>query len=349
MKHSARRGSQALRQVLFLCTGNCVRSQMAEALLNYRASGRLHAESGGSNPAGFVHPHALQVLKEIHIRTGGLKSVKWDLWKDQSFDAIITLCPYARAAILPAWPAPEPGKPAPLWVHWPFPDPSRAEVMGEMAHLAVFREVRESMRECIERLILAPESTLCDDGAFEALLREIEGWFADAQAEGAAPDATPALTPMQVEDVPSTASLIARAMNASEGEWSKITMEMHFHAQASQIDDGRQYFIYRSEGEVQGIAGLHHYNWGPRQNVWLAWFALDPSLQGQGYGRMLLKEMEKQALRQGYSQMLIETYSSPEFARARQLYEKAGYEKRGGIRGYIPGVADMVVYGKALG
>lgn len=125
------------KRVLFLCTGNSCRSQMAEAIINRFAGDRWAAFSAGSTPAGFVHPLALQALAEIGIHHhGGSKSV--EIFRGQSFDQIITLCDDAEEN-------------CPVWLgqgqrmHIGFPDPAKAEGSPAEA-LAVFRQVRDDMR-----------------------------------------------------------------------------------------------------------------------------------------------------------------------------------------------------------
>lgn len=93
-------------RVLFVCTGNSARSQMAEAMLNPKGRGRRHAESAGSQPAAQVNPHAVAALATHGYEwTGhpprGLESVT-----DQAWDFVITVCDRAKAAcpMLPGQP-----------------------------------------------------------------------------------------------------------------------------------------------------------------------------------------------------------------------------------------------------
>lgn len=156
------------------------------------------------------------------------------------------------------------------------------------------------------------------------------------------------LSAMHVADAESVVALISRAMNESEGRWARKTIRYHFNCHDHGIDDGRRYFVHRESRRIVGIVGLHHYPWGPPTNVWLAWFAVEPEMQGKGRGTALLAHAESRARAQGYSRMLIETYEHPDFQRARAFYERRGYARVGGIEGYLPDGSAMVVYGKRL-
>ena len=132
-----------IQKVLFLCTGNSCRSQMAEAIVNARYPG-WRAFSAGTRPAGFVHPMAIQALHEIGIEHTGLsKSV--EQFRDEAFDLVVTVCDDANASC-PVWL----GKGRRL--HEGFRDPARAQGTDE-ERLAVFRQVRSEMLERIPPLL----------------------------------------------------------------------------------------------------------------------------------------------------------------------------------------------------
>lgn len=126
-----------LKRVLFLCTANSCRSQMAEALVNHFAGGEWTAFSAGTQPSGFVHPLALQVLAELGIQHQG-ESKSMEVFRGQSFDRVITVCGDAEQN-------------CPVWLgqgrrqHIGFPDPAKAEGSPEEV-LNVFRQVRDDMR-----------------------------------------------------------------------------------------------------------------------------------------------------------------------------------------------------------
>ena len=133
-----------MKTVLFLCTGNSCRSQMAEAIVNARYSNEWQAFSAGTKPAGYVHPKAIQVLAEIGIAHSGT-SKQIDELHTRDFDLVITVCDSA-AEECPVWP----GK-AGKRIHHSFVDPAKAEGNDE-EQLAVFRLVRGEMLEVIAEI-----------------------------------------------------------------------------------------------------------------------------------------------------------------------------------------------------
>lgn len=97
-----------------------------------------------------------------------------------------------------------------------------------------------------------------------------------------------------------------------------------------------------------GIGGLHHYCWGPPENVWLSWFAVEPESQGRGLGVILLAAMTAEAHKRGYRRLFIETYSTSEFARARAFYAAQGFQAVAAIPSWQSDGGDMVVFFKNL-
>jgi protein-tyrosine-phosphatase len=115
-----RRGPPASRQptrVLFLCTGNSARSQIAEALTERLGGGAVRARSAGSHPKP-VHPNAVQVLSERGIDIGGRRSKPLDEFTGQQFDYVVSLCDRVRE-VCPEFPQ------SPDLIHWSIPDPAR--------------------------------------------------------------------------------------------------------------------------------------------------------------------------------------------------------------------------------
>ena len=107
------------RKVLFLCTGNSCRSQMAEAIVNARLSSDWRAFSAGTVPAGYVHPMAIQALAEIGIAHEG-KSKSAEQFRAMDLDLVVTVCDDA-AENCPVWLGK--GK----RTHLGFPDPAKAQ------------------------------------------------------------------------------------------------------------------------------------------------------------------------------------------------------------------------------
>ena len=127
------------RKVLFLCTGNSCRSQMAEAIINARLGETWEAVSAGTKPAGYVHPKALAALAEIGIQHAG-RSKLVDEFRGVDFDLVVTVCDSA-AEECPVWLGK--GK----RIHHSFPDPAKT------GNLDDFRKVREAIgREIVELL-----------------------------------------------------------------------------------------------------------------------------------------------------------------------------------------------------
>ena len=125
------------RKVLFLCTGNSCRSQLAEAIVNTRLADTWEAFSAGTRPAGYVHPKAVQALAEIGIHHQG-RSKSMDEFRGETFDLVVTVCDDA-AENCPVWLGK--GK----RVHIGFPDPAGA-TGSEEEIMAAFRQVRDDIQ-----------------------------------------------------------------------------------------------------------------------------------------------------------------------------------------------------------
>ena len=129
-------------KVLFLCTGNSCRSQMAEGLLRNRAGDRFEVASAGTRPAG-LDPTAVRSMAEIGIDISSHKSKHVDTLAGQEFSHVITVCDNAREAC-PAFPA------TTQFLHWSFDDPAEAPGSGE-ERMKVFTRVRDEIDERIAR------------------------------------------------------------------------------------------------------------------------------------------------------------------------------------------------------
>ena len=130
------------RKVLILCTGNSCRSHMAEGLLRQAAGDLFEVHSAGSKPAGYVHPSAIEVLKEIDIDISGHSSKHLDQFLDSGIDTIITVCDNANESC-PVFPGQTSRH------HWGFEDPAHA-TGTEMEILDTFRRIRDQIKGVFE-------------------------------------------------------------------------------------------------------------------------------------------------------------------------------------------------------
>lgn len=134
---------KAVRKVLFLCTGNSCRSQIAEAITNSRHPD-WRAFSAGVHPSGYVHPMALRVLREIGIEHRG-ESKSVEQFRDDQFDLVVTVCDDANEE-------------CPVWLgsgkrlHESFRDPAQA-VGSDEERMIVFRQVRDQISQKIPELL----------------------------------------------------------------------------------------------------------------------------------------------------------------------------------------------------
>jgi len=133
-----------MKRVLFLCTGNSCRSQMAEAIVNARLGDAWSAVSAGTRPAGYVHSKAIAALSEIGIQHDG-RSKLADEFRGTEFDLVVTVCDSAAEE-------------CPVWIgkgkrtHHSFPDPAKAEGTDEEV-MKVFRRVRDDIEKEIIALL----------------------------------------------------------------------------------------------------------------------------------------------------------------------------------------------------
>ena len=128
--------------VLVLCTGNSCRSHLAEGILRVAANGRFRVASAGSKPAGYVHPLAIQVMKEVGIDISGHHSKHLNEFLNQPVETVITVCGNADQAC-PMFPGQVNRH------HWGFDDPAHATGTEE-EKLAVFRRVRNEIQRVFE-------------------------------------------------------------------------------------------------------------------------------------------------------------------------------------------------------
>lgn len=131
-------------QVLFLCTENACRSQMAEGLVNHDLAGQVKAFSAGVRPSR-VNPWAIQVMSELGIDISHHRSKSVDALAGEQFDLVITVCDQAQEQC-PIFPGET------EVMHVGFPDPAKATGTEEEI-LAAFRQVRDALREQLMPLL----------------------------------------------------------------------------------------------------------------------------------------------------------------------------------------------------
>ena len=135
------------KRVLFLCTGNSARSQMAEGLLRNLGGGQFEVFSAGTEP-GSVNPLAIEAMREIDIDISGHRSKSVDEFTGEEFDYVITVCDNANEQC-PIFPGDT------QRIHWSFIDPAATEG-DEATRRAVFHRVRNEIQQRL-RLFLAAQ------------------------------------------------------------------------------------------------------------------------------------------------------------------------------------------------
>ena len=135
-----------MKRVLFVCTGNRARSQMAEGLLRHLAGDRFEVHSAGTEPKGLA-AHTVAVMREIGIDVSGQRSEHVDVYAGQRFDYVITVCDSARQAC-PAFPG------GGERIHWDVEDPADTIARGD-GPLDAFRAARDELRRRIEEFLAA--------------------------------------------------------------------------------------------------------------------------------------------------------------------------------------------------
>lgn len=125
--------------VLILCTGNSCRSHMAEGILRAVAGDVVEVHSAGSKPSGYVHPKAIEVMREIEIDLSAHTSKHMNEFLNRDVQTVITVCGNADQAC-PIYPGQVNRH------HWRFDDPAHATGSEEQV-LAEFRRVRDEIRK----------------------------------------------------------------------------------------------------------------------------------------------------------------------------------------------------------
>ena len=133
-------------RVLFLCTGNSCRSQMAEGFLRHFYGGKYEVYSAGTKPS-VVNPYAVKVMAEKEVDISNQRSKSVDEYRGQSFDKVITVCDNAKESC-PVFPRKAER------IHWSFIDPAEA-TGAEDEKLKVFRTVRDQIHSKIDEHFVA--------------------------------------------------------------------------------------------------------------------------------------------------------------------------------------------------
>jgi len=128
--------------ILILCTGNSCRSHLAEGILRKALGDLAEIHSAGSKPAGYVHPKAIEVMKEIDIDISKHRSKSLDLFLNQKIDTVITVCGNVDQAC-PMFPGQM------NRYHWGFDDPAHATGTDEEI-LTEFRRIRDEIKRVFE-------------------------------------------------------------------------------------------------------------------------------------------------------------------------------------------------------
>ncbi len=132
------------RRVLILCTGNSVRSQMAEGLLRHLSGAQIEVSSAGTHPIG-LSPLAVEAMLEIGIDISAQRSKSVSEFEGQGFDTVITVCDSA-AEECPVFPG------APQRIHWSIPDPGAVSGSPEEKRRA-FRDVRDALERRLREFL----------------------------------------------------------------------------------------------------------------------------------------------------------------------------------------------------
>lgn len=130
-----------MKRILFLCTGNAARSQMAEGLARAFHGDELEVVSAGSHPAGWIHPSAIRAMSEIGIDISAQYSKSAEQYINEPFEVVVTVCDSA-AKDCPAWPG------AKHLEHWSIEDPS-------LNGYEAFVETRNDLARRIGELVAA--------------------------------------------------------------------------------------------------------------------------------------------------------------------------------------------------
>ena len=160
--------SEAVYNVLFLCTHNSARSVIAECIINRLGAGKFRGFSAGSAPRGSIHPYALDMLRNQNYDVSGLRSKSWDEFAAPGaprMDFVFTVCDDAASEVCPIWPG------QPMTAHWGIPDPSAA-AGSEAERRYAFADTHRMLYQRIGIFVNLPLASL-DTLALQKQLRDI--------------------------------------------------------------------------------------------------------------------------------------------------------------------------------
>jgi ArsR family transcriptional regulator, arsenate/arsenite/antimonite-responsive transcriptional repressor / arsenate reductase (thioredoxin) len=152
-------------RVLFLCTGNSARSQIAEALTEHLGGGVIEAQSAGSHPKP-LHPNAVRALRERGIDIAGRRSKHLDEFSSRRFDYVVSLCDRVRE-VCPEFPG------HPDLIHWSIPDPGR-EPGGDSQTYPAFERIVEELSRRIAFLLELINTQATPTGVDDSSVHPIE-------------------------------------------------------------------------------------------------------------------------------------------------------------------------------
>lgn len=132
-----------MKKVLFVCTGNSARSQMAEGFARTLSRGKIEASSAGMEPKG-LNPFAVEVMREKGVDISGRRSKAFSAELARAMDYVITVCGNAEARC--------PVLPAVTRLHWPLDDPAQAKGSAEEIR-AVFRRSRDEIEWLVREFL----------------------------------------------------------------------------------------------------------------------------------------------------------------------------------------------------
>ena len=160
--------SDALYNVLFLCTGNTARSIMAEGILRKDGAGRFRSFSAGSQPKGVVNPLALMTLEAFDYPAADFRSKSWEEFAASDapvMDFVFTVCDSAAGEACPVWPG------QPMTAHWGIADPAAVEG-NDIEKQAAFSQAFRYLRNRMSAFVNLPHASI-DRLSLSSKLREI--------------------------------------------------------------------------------------------------------------------------------------------------------------------------------